>query len=802
MLPGVHLWLGVAAGGVVAGQLLPASVGFTWAIGLGALVAGGLAVAFRRGAWPRGAARVRLVACLAVVAVCLGGVAAGRARLEAASGYSPPPAHVARLELPRRAAIVGTVYDLPRTRGGRGTVLLDAVRVDGAPAQGRIRLTLRGTIAKLRPGDELTLEATLRRPRGFANPGSFDFAGYLARRGILVTASAHDAPAPRRRSRPVRSLNLRIARLRHRLVRAIARAAPRETQGVLAALVVGHQDGVPTDLREAFARVGVVHVLSVSGLHVTVVGTVTFVALGWLLGRSTQLVRRLDLRAVAAVGALGPVFGYTALAGFEVPTVRSMLMAGSTAAALVLGRRAQPWRTVAIAAVALALAAPGVVRDVGFQLSFASVLSILLVVGDPATGGGTPRRKRLRLVARVSLAAAAGTAPLTAFHFQQVSLIGPLANPIVIPWFGAVVVVVGLAAAAVEPWWPPIGGWGFRLAGEILRPGVALVEALAEVPGAAVRVPTPTPAELVALSGILLGPLTLSGRTRRLVVGLAALALVVDAFWWSYERFGASRLRVTLLDVGQGDAAVVELPGGGVLVVDGGGFPGSDFDTGAAVVLPFLAARKILRVDAVVMTHAHPDHFDGLRSVLPLARELWWSGRAGRGSQWTRFAAAVREGGVAERLVRTGLPLPPFARGVRVLHPPGGWDAGGVNDASVVLALRHGRTMLLLTGDIEAAGEATLVRSAADLRATALKVPHHGSRTSSSASFLGRVAPQVAVISVGADNRYGLPAAEVEARYRARGTCLLRTDRCGAIVLESDGERLRVSSHLGCACPA
>ena len=803
---GVRAWLGAATAGVLVAQLAPDASGpWVAATGIGAGLCGVAATLARRWTHGRGGAAGRVaqaaVAALWCAAAVLAGAAIGRGRLESATGPALPGGHVARLALPRRARLVGTVRGLPARRPGGSVVVLEAERLDGERVEGRVRVSVRGEVPKLRPGDQLAVDTTLRRPRGVANPGSFDVAGHFARRGILVTASAWDPRAVVRRSRPARTVGTRLARWRHRLVRAIGRAAPGAAGAVLAALVVGDQGGVPPGLREAFARTGVVHVLSVSGLHVSVVGTAAFVVLRWALARSTWLVGRLDLRTLAAAGSLVPVAGYTALAGFEIATLRAASMAAAAVAALALGRRADVLRTLAAAAMALALAWPGTPREIAFQLSFASVLAIALGVRRLAPDPPRGWRARLRLAAVVSLAAAVGTAPLAARHFQQVSLVAPLANPLVIPLFGAVVVVLGLAAAAIEPLVPGIAAAGFALAAWLLRPGIAVVERLAAPSWAAVRVPTPDLVEQGLLAILLGAPVLLRGRALRLVAGAAVAGLALDAAWWVHVRTAPDRLRVTFLDVGQGDAAVAELPGGGVLVVDAGGFPGGGFDTGAAVVAPFLASRKIMRIDAAAMTHAQPDHFAGLAALLPWAGELWWTGHAGRGAEWARLRAAIASAGAGERLLHAGLPVPAFARGVAVLHPPAGWATPAANEASLVLALRLGAVAVLLTGDAEAGAEASLVGRGAGLGAAVLKVPHHGSRTSSTADFLEAVAPTVAVISVGADNRYRLPSPEVEARYRAHGTCVLRTDRCGAVAVETDGTALAVTSHLGCRCP-
>jgi competence protein ComEC len=241
------------------------------------------------------------------------------------------------------------------------------------------------------------------------------------------------------------------------------------------------------------------------------------------------------------------------------------------------------------------------------------------------------------------------------------------------------------------------------------------------------------------------------------------------------------------------------------VVVDTGGFAGSDFDTGAAIVAPYLATRKIRRIDVLVMTHAHPDHSGGLAFLLRRyrPREFWWSGWPGRGLEWQRLVTALADTGVPAPVRHRGDPLPAYAGLVSILHPPVDWAVPALNETSLTMRLRYGGVGVLLTGDIEARAEASVLADPAELAAMVLKVPHHGSRTSSTPDFVRAVGPRVAVISVGADNRYHLPSPEVEERYRAQGVCVLRTDRCGAVTIVTDGRRVDVATmRRGCACPS
>jgi competence protein ComEC len=388
---------------------------------------------------------------------------------------------------------------------------------------------------------------------------------------------------------------------------------------------------------------------------------------------------------------------------------------------------------------------------------------------------------------RLTLAAWIGTAPLTAFHFHQVSLVAVVANPVVIPLFGAMALLPALAGALLALWSLGIAGWAFAMAALPVRVGVEIVRAIGGWEWAALDVPLPTVGEVLLLYMVMAGAV-LRRRQPFRVVGVAALCcLATDVGWWASER-SAPHLRATFLDVGQGDASVVELPGGRVLVVDAGGFAGSEFDTGAAIVEPFLRSRKIQSIDALVMSHAHPDHAAGLahlvRAFAP--SELWWTGDGGEGAAWAETVRALRETGTPARRLRAGDALVDYPE-VEVLHPPRGWAAPSLNDGSLVLRVRDGATAIVLAGDAERRAETTMVDDARPLAATVLKVPHHGSRTSSTWPFVRAVGPVIAVASLGADNRFGHPAPEVAARYEAIGTRWLRTDRCGAVRVVGDG---------------
>ena len=739
-----------------------------------------------------------------LLAVAFAAFGLGAARCHAVLYPVLPPHHVAYLELPMRTTLEGRIVSPPELRRRQTILLVEAelVAEDGVlrQAEGRVRLAVRRPGRRWRYGDRLRVTTTLRLPRNFENPGRFDYVGQLARRGVYVTASVWEAWTVRRLPATHRGLRLHIERWRARVAALIATNVSPPIGALLQALVVGDQGGIRHDVRDAFTRAGVVHVLSVSGLHVALVAAGACGFARYLLGRSERLLLSVPVRPLAAAIALAPVGLYAVLSGLGIPVLRAAVMVLAATAGQLLDRPIDPLRSLVVAALGLALVFPTAPLDVGAQLSFVSVAAIAWSARRFGMDEhGTPSW-RGALIASPS--ALLGTAPLTAFHFGQVSIVGVIANPVVVPIFGSAVVLLGLVGALLEPVSDAMAGASFVVAGQLLRVGVAGVEAFAAVPGSSVDVPTPSVAELVLLYMLLVG-LLLRGAARRALVAAAIAGLLVDAACWGVATLRPRALRVTFLDVGQGDAAVVELPSGHVLVVDAGGFPGSEFDTGEGIVSPFLRQRGIHRPDALVMTHAHPDHAAGLASLLRRhgPREFWWTGVPGNGRSWRRLERAIAASGARVRILAAGSVLPSFARDLSVLHPD---DPRGLslNDSSLTLRLESGGAATLLTGDIEAIAEARLLRNQAPLGSTILKVPHHGSRTSSGPAFVDAVRPEVAVMSVGADNRYRLPAPAVETRYRAAGACVLRTDRCGAITVVVAGGAARVHAERpGCGCP-
>jgi len=713
------------------------------------------------------------------------------------------PDHVRALDLPWRGEVDAVVVDGPWRRGGRQRLTADVVatRRGGGwqPRRGRLAVSAYGALGSLEslePGTRFQARMSIRAPRNFRNAGSFDWVGYLGRRGIHASGSLAAGTPVTVVTPGVGRWRGVVARWRRRVAARIESRLHGDARAVLLALVVGHRGDVSPTLRERFARAGVAHVLAISGLHVGIVAWVATHLLVLMLVRLPGLAARVAPDAVGRLVACAPVALYCALGGLGPSVLRAGVALGIVAIAGLTDRRPSGLRVVALVAVALSFLEPGLARDVGFQLSLAAVVGLVL--------GGVGRGGRIRRALGASFGAWVATAPLLAHHFQELSTVAPLIGPLLLPFFGMGPVAAGVVGAVAEPVSGATADASFMLGGALLRPGLWLVELAARVPGGHVWVPRPSAFEVAGMYVLLAGLATRRLRWRRWVVGVAVLAAIVDVGWWIRQRAHPGRLTVTFLDVGQGDASVVELPEGGVLVVDGGGLPGSSLDVGRAVVAPYLRARKITRVDIVVATHVHPDHFAGLVTVIGRfrPREVWWPGVGGDDEAWRHLEAVARAAGARVRVVAVGTTARLGSATVRVLHPEEG-IRGSINDASVVLEVVWNRRRVLFTGDIERGAERSVLTGGlvgADV--TVVKVPHHGSRTSSTPAFVETTAPDVAVISVGAANRYGHPSADVVARWRAAGACVLRTDLCGAVrtVIGRDASVAVTAIDARCAC--
>jgi len=666
----------------------------------------------------------------------------------------------------RDVVVVGVVSGLPALGERSQRFEFDVEEAQGARLPKRLLLSWYSggfgedaaaePAVAVHPGERWLLTVRLRRPHGLVNPYGFDYEAWLLERGIGATGYVRNRGEQRLlgfRNGILDAIEKTRESVRDRFLAVLG---PTPSAGVLAALAVGDQRAISAEEWRLFSRTGVTHLMSISGLHVTLVSGLFAWLAAALWRRVPWLALRLPARKVAALAAIAGALGYTLLAGYGVPAQRTFWMVSVVALALWAGRIASPWRTLALALGAVVLADPWAPLAPGLWLSFGAVLLIFYV----ATGWSAPEPK-LAQWGRVQWAITVGLAPAVLLLFGQVSVAGPLANAVAIPLVSAVVTPLALVAAVVP-------------ADFILQLGAGLVDLLliflewcAALPGALWSQHAPAPwtvAAALAGAAWLLAPRGVPWRA-------CGLALMAPAFALAPPAPAAGEAWITTYDVGQGLAVLVRTASR-ALLYDAGPAWGAEADGGSRVILPALAGAGVARLDLMVISHEDTDHLGGATTVLDSLEVGALASSLAPGHALNALAAAPRRCAAGESWDWDGVRF-------EFLHPAA--PSSRRNNNSCVLRVATAGGSMLLTGDIESAAEAEILKKNLSVKSDVLLVPHHGSRSSSTPEFIAAVAPHWAIVPVGYRSRFGHPHPQVLERYQAAGVRVLRTDRHGAI---------------------
>jgi competence protein ComEC len=531
-------------------------------------------------------------------------------------------------------------------------------------------------------------------------------------------------------------------------------------------------------------------------------------------------------RTAAALLSIFPVLMYGLLAGMSPSTQRAVIMVSVFLMTFLFDRKQNLVNTIAVAALVIVVLHPPTLFSISFQLSFAAVLSIAYGfakrVPERENLRGTRRWITTKLTALflVSVFATLGTLPLVMHYFNQVSLVGVAANVIAVPLIGFVAVPVGLVSVFMSLISQTTAVAGLYVCAHILSMAVLVVDFFAELPFAAVNTVTPNLLEISCYYILMGGAVALASRNTagRLslsrkrwgwaAVAVAVVLLLADTAYWVNERFLSKDFRITIMDVGQGSAALLELPGGVNYLLDGGGFSdNSVFDVGERIVAPYLWHRKIMTVDGIVLSHPNSDHMNGLIYIAEHfnVKQAWTNGETAASIGFRLFSKMLEKKGVVQPDYKDLAGLHTVnAITLEILSPEKDFLSlrkkeawRNANNNSIVMKAGYGRHSFLFPGDIMSAGEARMVkRDAGALESSVLIAPHHGSRSSSSTAFLKHVDPDIVVISAGWRNRFKFPHVSVLRRYDKLGCRVYRTDLDGAVILVSDGETLTVKTTV------
>ena len=671
------------------------------------------------------------------------------------------------------------------------------------------------TEARIRPGDRIAVTGKLRLPRGLLDPGIADREAMIASRGAAWELSATRVEVLGQQLGVMARAWRWAAATQDTWVTSVDAASGDEVTGgaALRGIVTGERGDVPPELDQRWRIVGIYHVLSVSGLHLAVVAGLAFALLRRLVAGS-PFGGRVRPARWAAPPALVLAVAYTMITGAQLATLRSLVVIVVMLVGQMLDRPVRLIDALGVAAILVLVWRPDDLFDPSFQLSFVAALTLALRPTVPRAEGR--RARAVQWIVRgftTSAWVAITTAPITAYHFHQVAAGGVVGNLVLTPVVELVALPVGLAGLIV-PW---IGGSLIHAAAWIVGrvDDLAALLAVATPVGTVSVGSTPIAVLLVVISvwlasrprspafagSLHLGP----GRTRRELASWCALCVL-----WMFARTPppSGALRVTFLDVGQGDSALVELPDGAVWLVDAGGIANArDLAAASApgrAVASVLGIYDHVSIDLAILSHPHPDHYLGLAALAESTpiRELWTVDETALGSRPSPQAIIPTLASILVSLT---------AHGTRIVHPPLGvvrnqagvelevWapryeSAPGVapteasdpvrsvNDNSLVVTIRYAGRVVLFAGDLEAEGEEAVLAAGLS-HVDVVKVPHHGSPTSSGPAFVSATQPAIAVISCGPGNSFGFPSPTVVDRWRAAGAQVERTDQSGAVTL-------------------
>lgn len=632
----------------------------------------------------------------------------------------------------------------------------------------KIRLSWFGKISSaVKAGERWQFAVRLKQPHGMRNPGGFDYEKWLFERKIRATGYVKKSLLNMRLNKAsVFSINAYREGLKNRISALLPTA---DFRGIVLALTLGDKTEINDQQWQVFRATGTNHLVAISGLHIGLVAAATFFICGMFVRRIPKLLLYVPYYKVAAIAAMVAAGFYAMLAGFAIPTQRALVMICVVMVFMLFNRRLSPRIILSSALFVVLFIDPFSALSAGFWLSFFAVAAILYAMQSRVSGNNLWWKwGRIQWISSVALI------PVLLFSFQSFSIISPVANIVAVPWVSFLVVPLVLLGALIQ-FITPLATLLFTVANELLAGLWFILDYLAQLPFAQWDQFSPQGWTLFpAIIGVLL-LLAPKGMPAKYL----SILFLLPLFLVKPSTPENGEFKLTLLDVGQGLSAVVQT-NSHALVFDTGPAFSSGFDTGAAVVLPFLRKNNIAKVDVLLISHGDNDHIGGMQSIIE---------------------------GIGVPQVMTSVPEKMLSNNYRVCQAGMQWEWNDIrfnilnpvslksfgksrkagNNRSCVLKVSAGKYSVLLTGDIEKKAEKRLLKRVPEaLKADILVAPHHGSKTSSSKRFIKRVHPQYVLYPVGYRNRYGFPKDKIVQNYAAQGVKQISTAEAGAIMFSVD----------------
>ena len=749
-----------------------------------------------------------------------------------------PPNHVIHFTDSHRFKITGVVIDNPIKKKNRLKFILKIHTLErqgkNNRVMGRIKITVFKNLPMLSPGDKISFSSYIKSIRNFNNPGGFDYKRYMAFKNVWGSAyTPGDKLLIVERYADKGILN-KIEKKRNSIASLIDSVGPGLENQILKALVVGKREGVSDSLRQVFNRTGVSHLLAISGLHVGIVAALAFFLFQQIFSSFKPLLLNALVKQFAALFSIFPVLAYGLIAGMSPSTQRAVIMVIIFLLAIIFEKDHDPLNTMAVAAMFILILHPPALFSVSFQLSFIAVASIIYghsktlpLESNKEKIGIKKIGQKLLSMLTVSIFAFLGTMPIVMFYFNQISVIGILVNLFAIPIIGFIVVPLGLLSVFVYFFTVKGALLIIKLCSLILAQVLKILSFLASIDFVAIKTITPTIFEIGCYYLLAWALLNIYDRSKKthsqrlanelaklkkiknlfapgnlfiIITTIIVIALAMDIAYWTRYRFFRDNLQITFIDVGQGNSALLEAPGGKTYLIDGGGFSdNSIFDIGKAVIAPLLWRKKIKTIDTVILSHPNSDHLNGLLYILKNfnVKQILTNGQKANTMAYEEFLDIVKK----KKIDMPDFRL--FYQGARknrllfkILHPPFNFLSlskkdhyRDTNNNSLVLKVEFDDVSFLFPGDIQAKAEKEIVAALGDeLESTILLAPHHGSKTSSTEPFLSRVNPKLVVVSSGWLNRFHFPHSSVMKRYKDRNYEILNVAKNGAVSIITDGK--------------
>jgi len=710
--------------------------------------------------------------------------------------------HVINVITPKEEVLLtGKVTSVPENYQDKTSFLIEAEALEKEGKRysisGRVLVNIYKGGGNIDYGDRIKIIAKLNIPRGFKNPGGFDYQGFLKAKGILVIGAVKNDLYVVSRYRGFENQILEwIYDWRKKLIENINREFQTPNSSMLIATLFGDRSGLSEEIENKFKYSGTYHIFAISGFNIGLVGFIFYIFF-----RATGLTP-----AVSSFPSIFAVIFYSILAGMQPSVKRAMIMTIVYFLAVILKRESDLYNSLWIAAFIILVIDPSAVFDVGFILTFAATFFIIYL---------TPKfnnilvfipSKYLRGLVSASLSAQIGVTPVLAFYFNNISLTAVLANLVVVP-LASLIFGGGLIFIVYFSLFETTFLYINKILNLMLTAMLISVDFFSKLTLSYLKVFSPG---IFQITGFYLLVFLIANSNKRRLLQLASLALVVvlgcSFFTRYFPFFKPHELKITFIDVGEGDSALIEFPDGKIALVDGGGTYDDKFDVGEQVVSPYLLYRGIRSLDYVILTHPHPDHMNGIKAILKNFHvKNFWEGcaEANYDLNYSIIKEKILKQNITYKRVSNG---EKYNMGedvsIKFFHPSqefcdrkeGYWK--NINNQSLVLQIIYKKVKILFTGDIEKDAMEDILRRNSDIKSTVIKVPHHGGRDSADFEFIRKVSSRIAIISVGANNPFRHPSQEALEIYKKIGAKIFRTDINGAVMLRTDGVRIWVETVM------